>query len=108
MRNQGQKTGVANIIATGFAALLLAINLMIRDPQPHVAAVTKGDGALTITLIFMTLGLGVVAYGLYHERHKFLAYARQRLELRLRFARRGAFYASPRRITRLQRAWSQA
>jgi hypothetical protein len=108
MRKQSQKTWVGNTIATGFAALLLGVNLMIRDPQPQVAAVTKGDGALTITLIFMTLGICVVAYGLYHERHKMLAYARQRLELRLRFARRGAFYPSPRRITRLQRAWSQA
>lgn len=108
MRKQDQKTWVGNTIATGFAALFLAVNLMIRDPQPHVAAVTRGDGAFTITMIFMTFGLCVVAYGLYHERHKILAHARQRLELRLRFARRGAFYASPRRITRLQRAWSQA
>ena len=105
MRKSCRKTWVGNTIATGFAALLLGVNLMIRDPQPHVAAVTKGDGALTITMIFMAFGLSVVVYGLYHERHKLLAYARQRFELRLRFARRGAFYASPRRITRLQRAW---
>jgi hypothetical protein len=108
MQKQRRKTWVGNTIATGFATLFLAVNLMIRDPQPHVAAVTKGDGALAITMIFMAFGLCVVAYGLYHERHKLLAYAHQRLELRLRFVRRGAFYASPRRITRLQRAWSQA
>jgi hypothetical protein len=108
MQKQRRNTWLANTVATGFAALLLAVDLMVRDPQPHAAAMTKGDGALLITMIFMALGLCVVAYGLYHERHKLLAHARQRLELRLRFARRGAFYPSPRRITRLQRAWSQA
>jgi hypothetical protein len=108
MQKECRKTWVGNTIAVGLAALLLGVDLMVRDPQPHVAAVTKGDGALAITIIFMALGLCVVAYGLYHERHKLLAYTRQRMELRLRFARRGAFYASPRRITRLQRSWSQA
>jgi len=74
MRNQRQKTRLADMAATGFASLILAINLMVRDPEPAAAAVTAsaqshGDPALIITLIFMALGLCVVAYGLYHERH---------------------------------------
>ena len=74
MRNQRRKTRLADMAATGIAALYLAVNLMVRDPHPAAAAVTAsavshGDPALVITLIFMALGLSVVAYGLYHERH---------------------------------------
>jgi hypothetical protein len=60
-------------------------------------------------LVFLLFGLSVAAYGLYHERHKLrehfrvrMIYARHRMSLRLRFARRGLTYASLRRA--MQRA----
>jgi hypothetical protein len=94
------------------ASLLLGVDLMIRDAQPAVAAPAatppQGDApfALLLVLIF---GLSVAAYGLYHERHKLrehfrvrMIYARHRMSLRLRFARRGLTYASLRRA--MQRA----
>jgi len=116
MRNQRRKTRLADMAATGFASLFLAVNLMVRDPQPAVASVTASaqshsDPALVITLIFMALGLCVVAYGLYHERHTVkqlarlrMVHLRHRTKLRLRAARRGLSAPGIRHAIRQQRA----
>ena len=116
MRNQRRKTRLADMAATGFASLFLAVNLMVRDPQPAVASVTASaqshsDPALVITLIFMALGLCVVAYGFYHERHTVkqlarlrMVHLRHRTKLRLRAARRGLSAPGIRHAIRQQRA----
>ena len=116
MRNQRRKTRLADMAATGFASLFLAVNLMVRDPQPAVASVTASaqshsDPALVITLIFMALGLCVVAYGLYHERHTVkqlarlrMVHLRHRTKLRMRAARRGLSAPGIRHAIRQQRA----
>jgi hypothetical protein len=116
MRNQRRKTRLADISATAFASLFLAVNLMVRDPQPAAAAVTspsvsQSDPALIITLIFMALGLCVVAYGLYHERHTVkqlarlrMVHLRHRAKLRLRAARRSLSAPGIRDAIRQQRA----
>jgi hypothetical protein len=116
MRNQRRKTRLADTAATVFASLFLGINLMVRDPQPASASVTssaasQGDPALVITMIFMALGMCVVAYGLYHDRHNVKQHARlhlvqtrQRLKLRFRAARRGLSAPGLRRAIRTQRA----
>ena len=116
MRNQRRKTRLADIAATAFASLFLAINLMVRDPQPAAASVTTsaaphGDPALIITLIFMAMGMCVVAYGLYHERHTVkqqarlrMVHLRHRTKLRLRAARRGLSAPGIRDAIRQQRA----
>jgi len=116
MRNQRRKTRLADIAATAFASLFLAVNLMVRDPQPAAAAVTsspapQGDPALIITMIFIALGMCVVAYGLYHERHTVkqlarlrMVHLRHRTKLRLRAARRGLSAPGIRDAIRQQRA----
>lgn len=116
MRNQRRKIRLADMAATGFASLFLAINLMVRDPQPAAAAVSTsaaphGDPALVITLIFMALGMCVVAYGLYHERHTVkqlarlrMVHLRHRTKLHLRAARRGLSGPGIRNAIRQQRA----
>jgi len=116
MRNQRRKTRLADIAATAFASLFLAINLMVRDPQPAAASVTsspapQGDPALIITMIFIALGMCVVAYGLYHERHTVkqlarlrMVHLRHRTKLRLRAARRGLSAPGIRDAIRQQRA----
>jgi hypothetical protein len=51
----------------------------------------------------------VTFYGLYHERHKIHAHVMRRLEIRLRFVRRGVSYKpSLRRLARLQLSLSHA
>lgn len=116
MRNQRRKTRLADIAATVFASLFLGVNLMVRDPQPAVAAVTSSpapqtDPALIITMIFIALGMCVVAYGLYHERHTVkqlarlrMVHLRHRTKLRLRAARRGFSAPGIRDAIRQQRA----
>lgn len=116
MRNQRRKTRLADIAATAFAALFLMVNLMVRDPQPAAASVTAsaaphGDPALIITLVFIALGMCVVAYGLYHERHAVkqqarlrMVHLRHRTKLRLRAARRGLSVPGIRDAIRQQRA----
>jgi hypothetical protein len=116
MRNQSRKTRLADMAATAFAALFLAVNLMVRDPHPAAASVTAsaaphGDPALVITLIFMALGMCVVAYGLYHERHAVkqlarlrMVHLRHRTKLRLRAARRSLSAPNIRHVIRQQRA----
>jgi hypothetical protein len=110
MRKKRRTFRLADIAAMVFASLLLAVDLMVRDPQPAInTAAPQGDPALTITLIFMALGLGVTFYGLYHERHKIHAHMMRRLEIRLRFVRRGVSYRPGlRRLARLQLSLSHA
>jgi hypothetical protein len=93
-----------------FASLLLAVDLMVRDPQPAVtAAVPQGDPGLTVTLILMAVGLSVIFYGLYQERHKLHTHVRRRLEIRMRFVRREVgYHPGLRRLVRLQLIQSQA
>jgi hypothetical protein len=115
MRKRRRKTRLADMATIAFASLFLAVNLMVRDAQPAAAATTpvasQGDPALIITLIFMALGMCVVAYGLYHERHTVkqltrlrMVQARHSMKLRLRAARRGLSAPGIRRAVRLQRA----
>ena len=116
MRNQRRKTRLADIAATAFASLFLVVNLMVRDPQPAAASVTAsaaphGDPALVITLIFIALGMCVVAYGLYHERHTVkqlarlrMVHLRHRTKLRLRATRRALSAPGIRDAIRQQRA----
>jgi hypothetical protein len=101
MRKLRRKTRLADTAAIAISSLLLAVNLMVRDPQPVAASVTASaatqvDPALIITMLFMMLGMCVVAYGLYHDRnnvrqhaHLRMVQTRHRLKLRLRAARRG-------------------
>jgi len=115
MRKRRRKTRLADMATIAFASLFLAVNLMVRDAQPAAAATapvaSQGDPALVITLIFMALGMCVVAYGLYHERHTVkqltrlrIVQARHSLKLRLRAARRSLSAPGIRRAVRLQRA----
>jgi hypothetical protein len=110
MRKRRRTVRLADTAAIVFAFLLLAVDLMVRDPQPAMtAAAPQGDPALTITLIFMALGLSVTLYGLYHERHVLRAHVMRRLEIRLRFLRRGfAYNPGLRRLARLQLGLSHA
>jgi hypothetical protein len=115
MRNRRRKTRLADKATFAIASLFLAVTLMVRDPQPAVTTPPQGDVALIITLIFMALGMCVVSYGLYHERHKLreyarvrLVYTRYRLTLRMRLVRRAVSVPGLRRAIRDQRAWSQA
>ena len=81
MRKRRRTYRLADIAAAIFASLLLAVDLMVRDPQPATTSVAQqGDPALVITLIFMALGLCVTFYGLYHERHVLRAHVMRRLE----------------------------
>ena len=109
MRKRRRTYRLGDTAAIVFASLLLAVDLMVRDPQPAATAAPQGDPALTITLIFMALGLCVTFYGLYHERHKIRAHVMYRLEIRLRFVRRGVYYnPGLRRLARLQLGLSHA
>jgi hypothetical protein len=110
MRKRRRTYRLADIAAAIFASLLLAVDLMVRDPQPATTSVAQqGDPALVITLIFMALGLCVTFYGLYHERHVLRAHVMRRLEVRLRFVRRGVNYnPGLRRLVRLQLSLSHA
>lgn len=109
MHKKRRKLRLGDTAATGTASLFLAVNLIVRDPSPVKAATPpQADIALVITMIFMALGLAIVAYGAWHERHVIAAQLRRRLELRLRLARRATYYPGLRRVIRLQRAWSQA
>ena len=67
MRIRRRKIRLADMAALTLASLLLAIDLMVRDPQPIVAAAPQGEIVLTITLILMAFGLFVRLYGLYHD-----------------------------------------
>jgi len=116
MRNQRRKIRLADTVATVFASLFLGVNLMVRDAQPAAASVSpsaasQSDPALIITLLFMALGMCVVAYGLYHERHTVKQLARlhmvqlrHRTKLRMRAVRRGFSAPAMRRVVRAQRA----
>jgi hypothetical protein len=109
MRKQRRKTRLADTAAIAISSLLLAVNLMVRDPLPAATSVSaspasQGDPALIITMLFMALGMCVVAYGLYHDRHNVkqhtrlrMVQTRHRLKLRLRAARRGLSYPGLRR-----------
>lgn len=101
---------LADIAAIASATLLLAVDLMVRDPQPATAYVApQGDPALTITLIFMAMSFCVAFYGLYHERHVLRAHVMRRVKVRLRFVRRGVNYnPGLRRLVRLQFSLSHA
>jgi hypothetical protein len=104
MRKKRRTFRLADTAAIVFASLLLAVDLMVRDPQPAMTPIApQGDPALVITLIFMALGLCVTFYGLYHERHVLRAHLMRRLEIRLRFVRREVAYnPGLRRLVRLQ------
>jgi hypothetical protein len=116
MRNQRRKIRLADTAATVFASLFLGVNLMVRDALPAAASVTssaasQGDPALIITMLFMALGMCVVAYGLYHERHTVKQIARLRMvqlrhrtKLHLRATRRSLSPEGIRRAVRTQRA----
>ena len=109
MRKKRRTVRLADTAAIVIASLLLGVDLMVRDPQPVVTAAPQGDTALTITLIFMALGLGVTCYGLYHERHVLRAHIAHRLEVRMRAIRRGVNYnPGLRRLARLQFGLDQA
>ncbi|MEP6829752.1 MAG: hypothetical protein ABI963_05395 [Rhizomicrobium sp.] len=109
MRKLRRKTRLTDTAAIAISSLLLAVNLMVRDPRPGAASVnasatTQVDPALIITMLFMMLGMCVVAYGLYHDRHNVKQHAhlrmvqtRHRLKLRLRAARRSLSYPGLRR-----------
>jgi hypothetical protein len=112
MQKRRWKTRLADKMAIAFASFLLAVDLMIRDPRPvPTVAVAQNENALAITMILMALGMGVIAYVIYQERHMVKEHARlrlvqtrHRLELRLRFARRGVSYPRLRHAIRLQRS----
>ncbi|MES2294374.1 MAG: hypothetical protein V4527_13810 [Pseudomonadota bacterium] len=92
MRNPSRKIRLAHIAAPTLALLLLAVDLMVRDPQPKLSIAPHGGIALTNLLVFIVLGLCVTFYGLYHERHKVSAYVRHHLEVWHRFACREVHY----------------
>ena len=104
MRKKRRTYRLADMAAIVFAFLFLALDLMVRDPQPVMTPMApQGDPALTITLILMGLGLSVIFYGLYLERHKLHAHVRRRLAIRRRFVRREVAYKPGlRRLVRLQ------
>jgi hypothetical protein len=112
MRKQRRTYRLADKAALLLASLFLGVDLMIRDAQPAIAAPAtppQSEAPFALMLVFLLFGLSVAAYGLYHERHKLrehfrvrMIYARHRMSLRLRFARRGLTYASLRRA--MQRA----
>ena len=109
MRKKRRTVRFADTVAIMIASLLLGVDLMVRDPQPIVAAAPQGDTALTITLIFMAMGLCVTCYGLYHERHVLREHVMHRLEVRMRAIRRGVNYnPGLRRLARLQFGLDQA
>lgn len=108
MRKKRRTYRLADSAAIVFVSLLLAVDLMVRDPRPAPVA-PQGDPALTITLILMVLGLCVTFYGVYLERHKLRAHVTRRLKIRLRFVRREVAYKPGlRRLVRLQLALSYA
>jgi hypothetical protein len=104
MRKKRRTYRLADMAAIVFAFLFLALDLMVRDPQPVMTPMApQGDPALIITLILMGLGLCVIFYGLYLERHKLHTHVRRRLEIRRRFVRREVAYKPGlRRLVRLQ------
>jgi hypothetical protein len=113
MRKKRRTYRLADKAALLMASLFLGVDLMIRDAQPVIAAPAatppQSEAPFALMLVFLLFGLSVAAYGLYHERHKLrehfrvrMVYARHRMSLRLRFARRGLTYASLRRA--MQRA----
>jgi hypothetical protein len=65
------KKRLCDIIAILFAAMLLGVDLMVRDPQSTGPA-PKPDNAFTVCLILMSLGVLVVLYGLHQGRKQFL------------------------------------
>lgn len=105
MQKNRQKTRLADKVAIAFAWLLLAVDLMVRSPSPAVTAVSASSSDLTMCLIIMVPGFCVVACCLYLERRLFWEIVSHQIELRLRFARRKAFYyPSLRRAVLPQRA----
>ena len=109
MRKKRRTVRLADTAAIVVASLLLGVDMMVRDPQPVVTAAPQGDPALTITLIFMALGLCVTCYGIYHERHVLRAHISHRFEVRMRAIRRGVNYnPGLRRLARMQFGLDQA
>jgi hypothetical protein len=110
MRKRRRTYRLADRAAVVFTSLLLALDLMVRDPQAAMTPTApQGDPALTITLILMALGLCVTFYGLYLERHKIYSHVMHWLEIRLRFIRREVAYSfGERRLFHLQLAPTEA
>jgi hypothetical protein len=104
MQKNRRKSRLADKVATAFAWLLLAVDLMVRRPSPVVAA-PQGYSDFSMCLIIMVPGLCVVLGCLYLERRFFWEFVSHQIELRLRFARRKAlYYPGLRRAFQLQRA----
>jgi hypothetical protein len=82
MAARRRKKRFSDIVAILFAAMLLGINLMVRDPQTAAPA-PKGDNAFTVCLILMSLGVLVVLYGLHQGRKQFLPLLHAQLKRRL-------------------------
>ncbi len=83
MRKQRWLYGLVYPMALATAAILLGRE-MLHDAAAH----PQGDPPLTITLVLMSLGMCLMTYGLYFERHKILGYAMHRVAVHKRSARR--------------------
>lgn len=82
MAARRRKKRLCDIVAILFAALLLGVDLMVREPQ-SAAPAPKGDDAFTVCLILMSLGVLVVAYGLHQGRRQFLPLLHAQVKRRL-------------------------
>jgi hypothetical protein len=82
MAARRRKKRLSDIVAILFAAMLLGIDLMVRDPQ-GAGPEPKGDDAFSVCLILMSLGVLVVLYGLHQGRKQFLPLLHAQLKRRL-------------------------
>lgn len=82
MAARRRKKRLCDIIAILFAAMLLGIDLMVRDPQT-AGLVPKADNAFTVCLFLMSLGILVVLYGLHQGRKQFLPLLQAELKARI-------------------------